>query len=512
MSEPTTHREVERKLRVHALYRIPPLAGSHPSISAVSPQPAVTMTAVYHDTDDLTLFRWGITLRRREGGADEGWHIKFPVEGADVTARDELQLPLAEGAIGDVPATYRDLVSALVRGHVLGPVVTLRTERHPYHLLDSQGRLVAELVDDTVAILDGGRVASSFREIEVEECDIEVRAAEDLLDAVVATLMAEGATPGSASKAAGALGPRASAPPDIPEAEWPRPSGPSGEAVRALLATHTRRLLLQDVRFRRELPDSVHQMRVAIRRLRSGLKVFRELVEEEWASGLRTELGWAASQLGLSRDTEVLIERLRRHTDQLDAADAARAWAAMEPWLAKRADQARLVALESLRADRYAALLQSLVTAANSPVLTEQADLPCSETMPPLVNSAFRRLRSAIAELTDESPSTDWHEVRIDAKRARYAIEAIVPIFGDKARPVVARFAEVTDILGDHQDAYVAQEAIRERMSLGGVDADTAFSLGLLHGIEVRDELQLRIDFWRIWPVVCADYRKHRIG
>jgi len=512
VSEPTTHREVERKLRVHALFRIPPLAGTHPSISSVFPQPVVTMSAVYHDTEDLTLFRWGITLRRREGGLDEGWHIKFPVDGGDSTARDELQLPLTEGSVGDVPARYRDLVSALVRGNTLSPVVTLRTERHPYHLLDSQGRLLAELVDDTVAILDDGKVVSSFREIEIEACDVETHVSEDLLEAVVQTLSAEGATPGSSSKAAGALGPRASAPADVPEPEWPRPNGLSGDAVRALLSMHTRRLLLQDVRFRRELPDSVHQMRVAIRRLRSGLKVFRDLVDEEWASGLRIELGWAASQLGLSRDTEVLIERLKRHTEQLDAADAARAWAAMEPWLAKRADEARLVALKSLSTERYAALLQSLVTASASPVLTEQADLPCSETMPPLVNSAFRRLRSAIAELTDESPSTDWHEARIDAKRARYAIEAIVPIFGDKARPVVARFAEVTDILGEHQDAYIAQEAIRERMSLGGVDADTAFSLGLLHGIEVRDELQLRIDFWRIWPVVCADYRKHRIG
>jgi CHAD domain-containing protein len=470
------------------------------------------MTAVYHDTEDLALFRWGITLRRREGGADEGWHIKFPVDGADASSRDELQLPLTAGAIGEVPAAYCNLVAALVRGHSLAPVVTLRTERHPYHLLDAQGRLVAELVDDTVSILDGGRVASSFREIEVEECDIEVRAADDLLDAVVAVLVAEGATPGSSSKAAGALGPRASAPPDIPEPEWPRPGGVSGDAVRALLATHTRRLLLQDVRFRRDLPDSVHQMRVAIRRLRSGLKVFRDLVDEEWASGLRAELGWAASQLGLSRDTEVLTERLRRHVDQLEPTDAVRAWEAMEPWLAQRADQARLVALESLSTERYGVMLQSLMTASVSPVLTEQADLPCSTTMPPLVNSAFRRLRSAIAELTDESPSTDWHEARIDAKRARYAIEAIVPIFGDKARPIVARFAEVTDVLGEHQDAYVAQEAIRERMALGGVDAPTAFSLGLLHGVEVRDELQLRIDFWRIWPVVCADYRKHRIG
>ena len=488
MSEPTTHREVERKLRVHALYRIPPLAGCHPSISAVSPQPAVTMTAVYHDTDDLTLFRWGITLRRREGGADEGWHIKFPVDGSDSHARDELQLSLSEGAIGEVPAAYRDLVSALVRQQSLGPVVTLRTERHPYHLLDSQGRLVAELVDDTVAILDAGRVASSFREIEVEECDVEVRAADDLLDAVVSVLVAEGATPGSSSKAAGALGPRASAPPDIPEPSWPSPGDPSSDAVRALLAVHTRRLLLQDVRFRRDLPDAVHQMRIAIRRLRSGLKVFRDLIDEEWAAQLRTELGWAASQLGLARDTEVLTKRLHSHAQQLDDADSGRAWGALAPWLEERTEVARTHALDALRTERCATLLQSLV------------------------DSAYRRLNRVVSELTDTSPSADWHEARIDAKRARYAMEAVVPIFGEKARVIATDFAAVTDILGDHQDAYVAQEAIRERMGLGGVDADTAFSLGLLHGLEVRDELQLRINFWQVWPSVRATYRKHRIG
>lgn len=512
MSEPTTHREVERKLRVHALYRIPPLAGCHPSISAVSPQSAVTMTAVYHDTDDLTLFRWGITLRRREGGADEGWHIKFPVDGSDSHARDELQLSLSEGAIGEVPAAYRDLVSALVRQQSLGPVVTLRTERHPYHLLDSQGRLVAELVDDTVAILDAGRVASSFREIEVEECDVEVRAADDLLDAVVSVLVAEGATPGSSSKAAGALGPRASAPPDIPEPSWPSPGDPSSDAVRALLAVHTRRLLLQDVRFRRDLPDAVHQMRIAIRRLRSGLKVFRDLIDEEWAAQLRTDLGWAASQLGLARDTEVLTKRLHSHAQQLDDADSGRAWGALAPWLEERTEVARTHALDALRTERCATLLQSLVDACANPQLTELADHPCNETLPPLMHSAYRRLNRVVSELTDTSPSADWHEARIDAKRARYAMEAVVPIFGEKARVIATDFAAVTDILGDHQDAYVAQEAIRERMGLGGVDADTAFSLGLLHGLEVRDELQLRINFWQVWPSVRATYRKHRIG
>ena len=81
----STHREVERKLRVHGLFDLPDLAALDLADSVRHHEPYV-MRAVYHDTDSLALFRWGVTLRRREGGSDEGWHMKLPVAGADGSA------------------------------------------------------------------------------------------------------------------------------------------------------------------------------------------------------------------------------------------------------------------------------------------------------------------------------------------------------------------------------------------------------------------------------------------
>ncbi len=502
-----THTEIERKLRVHALFRLPTLAGSSWGVAAVESEPVIHMEATYHDTPDLRLFRWGYTLRRRVGGADEGWHLKVPGGG---DARDELQVPLARGEVGAVPAELRDIVHALVRRADLVPVVTLRTERTPHRLLNAAGTVVAELVDDTVSILDGGRVAAVFREIEVEGVEVDDQIDESVLDDVVALLVAEGAIPGQVSKAASALGPRAAAAPDVPDLPWPHRHAPARDALRALLATHTRRILAQDVRLRRDLPDAVHQMRVAARRIRSCLHTFRDLVDPEWSGHLRAELGWLAGELGRARDTEVIAERLLGHADQLDPHDAERARAALSPWFAAHLAGARDQALTAVRSERYLDLLEALIIAAERPATTSAADQPCSEVLPALLHRSFRRLSRAVRELDRTSPSAQWHEARIHAKRARYTAEAVAPVLGPHVQHIAARLADVTELLGSHQDAYVCQEALRERLRDGAVDAETGFALGTLHGVEGVEELRLRAVFAQLWPQVRRDYKRNR--
>ena len=507
MTEPVTQREVERKLRVHALFRLPPIAGVAPGVAAIDPRPAFTMRNTYVDTPDLRLFRWGITLRRREGGPDEGWHLKLPVDGADSGTRDEMRLALTPG--DDVPEALRDIVAALVREARLTPVVTLRTERTPILLLGSSGEPVAELVDDTVAVLDGERVAAIFREIEVEgipDASGEIDAA--ALEAVVARLVDHGAVPGTLSKAAAALGPRTSAPPDVPEPRWPGPDDRAGEAVRAYLATQVRRLLLQDVRLRRGLPDAVHQVRVAARRLRSGLRVFRPLLDGEWADRLRAELGWAAGELGAARDTEVLLARLDAHAALLPPDLAAMARAVVDPALAERMERETQRAREHLAQPRYAALLEDLVDAARDPRLTALAAEPARAALPPLVAAAWARLAKDVRRLDADSPSEAWHETRIAAKRARYAVEAVVPVLGGHHRRLAESLAGITDILGTHQDAYVAQEALRDLAERA--DGPQGFALGRLHAVEVAAELADRDAFRHSWP--AAAKAAHRAG
>lgn len=498
MATPTTHREVERKLRVHALFRLPPLSGVTWGAASVQPQPAFTMLNTYFDTPDLRLFRWGVTLRRREGGPDEGWHMKLPVDGADAGTRDEIRVPLTESDV--VPDVLRATVTALVREAQLGPVVTLRTERTPILLLDAHGRSTVELVDDTVAVLDGDRTAAIFREIEVEgvpgpdgEIDLTV------LDDVVAALVDHGAVPGTMSKAASALGPRTGAPPDVAPARWPRPEDPAGEAVRAHLAAHVRRFLLNDVRLRRRMPDALHQLRVSARRLRSGLRVFRPLVDAQWADELRAELAWAASSLGVARDTEVLISRLDAHADLLPAPDADMVKEFIDPLLTRQLQVAEDDSLATLATDRYARLLQTLVAAVGDPHLTPAASPPCSVALPALLAKAFQRLAREAKALDVSSPAEQWHEARITAKKARYAAEALAPVFGRRVDTFADALSDVTEVLGTHQDAHVAQTALRELAH--SADGPVGYRLGLLHGIEVTAEMTDRETFLaKTWP------------
>ena len=498
----TTHREVERKLRVDGPFEIPDLVACCPSVASVDVVAPITMRATYYDTPDLRLFRWRVTLRRRSGGSDEGWHLKLPVDGADAGTRDELRLP---GQGGDVPAELRRIVSALTREQPLQPIVTLRTQRAPRILRDAEGRARAELVDDRVAVLDtdgSDRVTMEFREIEVEAlADASGHLDEAVLDEVVGALVERGAVPSRMSKAATALGPRTLAPPDIPEPAWPGPHDPATEAVRAYLSVHARRLILQDVRVRRDLPDAVHQLRVAARRLRSGLRVFRPLIDRDWADRLRGELAWAASGLGTARDSEVLLERLDEAIDTLGEPDRSIARDIIDPFMQERVDRGRSEVEQTLDSPRYADLIVDLVDAVTAPRWTEAAQASCEDALPPLARKAFRRLARDVKALGPRSSGADWHEVRIAAKRARYAAEAIAPVFPDRVGEFAEGLSTITDILGTHQDADVARQVLREIAT--GTGAEQAFALGRVDERQVNDQALEREAFAEAWPRIA---------
>lgn len=541
-------REVERKFRVHGLYRMPDLATGG-AVAQVVEFPTITLVATYYDTDDLRLAREGITLRRRTGGDDEGWHLKIPAAPSskstkadvDSVARTEIQLPLedldADSEAAEPPAELRNLVLAIVRTDTLRPVATLRTERYPRELsalVNGEPMPLVTLTDDVVSVVDtDGTIAARFRELELEDLEgqdlgepesdasgqapgepadpaalQEARA--ELVSVVSEALVRAGAAGGEfVAKAVRALGPFAAAPPEIPAPADVSPADPASEAIAAHLARHSRALRRADIMVRRDEPDSVHQMRVAARRLRSGLKVFSPLVDTEWADALRAELSWVAGNLGDYRDAEVLLSRLECHLDLLeDDLDTSAALALIRGELNATMSRARADALQMLDSKRYLDLHAQLVDAAASPVTTADADRPGRDVLPPLATKAWKKLAKECDRLLrDElsgngAPDEEWHETRILAKKARYAVEVLAPVFGSEANRFAKKLAEVTEVLGEHQDAAIAKDRVEEIGTLPDAPSPAAFVMGVLRGVEQESADRQRGVFAGVWPRV----------
>ncbi|MDY7557257.1 CYTH domain-containing protein [Cryobacterium sp. 10C3] len=174
--------EVERKYDVDAASVLPPLH-ELPGVTWVDAPVDQSLDAVYFDTADLTLAAHRITLRRRTGGDDAGWHLKLPsgVDGRGPDERREVHEPLGSDP-ELVPAGLQQRVRVLVRDRVLVPVVRLRNHRIVHVLRGDNGAVLAEVCDDSVLAdrLGVDPLRQEWREWEIELVD----GAPELLDAV----------------------------------------------------------------------------------------------------------------------------------------------------------------------------------------------------------------------------------------------------------------------------------------------------------------------------------------
>ena len=266
--------------------------------------------------------------------------------------------------------------------------------------------------------------------------------------------------------------------------------------MRRAIASSVARLVRNDPGVRiGDDPEAVHQARVATRRLRSDLRTFGVLVDEHWADGLRDELRWLGDVLGGVRDTEVLIDRIEARDEHLPDPDRPSGKALVDQLRSDR-DRAREQLLRALRSERYDTLLDRLVAAAQRPrLLLRVDDRDDEELLRETVRRPWNRLRDEVASLPDDPSDAQLHSVRIRAKRARYAAEAVEPAIGKRARRFARALVRVQDALGEHQDAVVAGEWLR-RAATRSEDASGAFAAGLLAALE-RDAADAARDTWR---------------
>ncbi|PSJ27629.1 metal-binding protein [Streptosporangium nondiastaticum] len=491
-----TLREIERK------YEAGPHAGGAtlPDLSRVAGVAAVTdevthkLDAVYYDTPDRRLAAAGITLRRRTGGEDEGWHLKLPVAPG---VRDEIRAPLSP----DVPRALAALVRARVRRAPLVPLVRIRSRRTVSRLLDAQGTLLAEASADRVRadrLGDGGRSARWT------EFEVELGSGTDpaFLDAVEKRLRKAGLRPSDApSKLARALQ-------ETGEEQQKKPArkpATAGDHVLAYIRQQTDALLAYDTAVRRDAEDSVHQMRVATRRLRSAFRTYGDVLDRKVTDPLGAELKRLAEELGADRDREVVAARLKESLAGLPGTLVlGPVRARLRIYAAGRARGTRKRVLALLDGERYLALLDALDALLADPPLRRAAAHPAPEVLAGAVLHDYERLAGRVEKALGTGPGperdTALHEARKAAKRARYAAEAAVPALGKPAKRFTSRMKDVQTLLGDHQDSVMTRTALRALAVRAHAAGESTFTLGLLYGREeqraARDERELP-QVWR---------------
>nr|WP_269811187.1 CHAD domain-containing protein [Kineosporia rhizophila] len=263
----------------------------------------------------------------------------------------------------------------------------------------------------------------------------------------------------------------------------------AGDVAHDYLTGQFAQLTAMDPRVRLNQEDAVHQMRVATRRLRTALATFKPLFAEDSVTELREELKWLGSDvLGPVRDAEVIREKLLADVAALPA-ELVLGPVARRIRLEMNAEykSAHKEAIAELDGDRYLALVDALEAFLADPPYTERASNPASDELRKMVRKAARRVRDHVDVLAGEtvgSPEHDFHlhEVRIKAKRARYAAEAARPAIGKQAKSVGKAMEGITETLGNHQDGVVQRQWLRDLAVRAFGAGENGFTFGLLHG------------------------------
>lgn len=534
----TEVRETEQKYEAQFGAVLPPL-GELPQVATVSEPEAETLIAEYYDTDDLRLLKAGVTLRRREGGTDEGWHLKLP-DGGEATAgrtagassRREIRLGLdrgdrdrldrrPEGANDPVPAELARLVLVHARGASLRPVARIETRRRTTTLRDAAGTSLAEIAADEVAAqsLGASTTLSRWNEIEVELTGGSPR----LLRATAKRLRRSGLRPaGRSAKLERALGAELSthsgggtSAAEIGRRLTPRSS--AGVVVLTSLNAQVVRLKALDPAVRRDEPDAVHRMRVTTRRLRATFQAFPMATSGLSTTHLREELRWLGQVLGEARDAEVLDEHFQTELANTPVELViGPAKARVTAHFAPRQAAARNAVLETLDSPRYFGILDELDRVLDRLSQTAPATEPADEVLPGAIAHAYRRAKRRMgrARRTPSGAAREvaLHEARKAAKRARYAAEAVQPAFGKKARRFAKRMKAIQSVLGDHQDAVTARTVAREIGVSAHLAGENAFSFGLLNERAHRDALEYQRQARSAWKRAARHKARRWLG
>jgi inorganic triphosphatase YgiF len=461
-----------------------------------------TMTSVYWDTASRDLLKAGVTLRVRETGGKYVQTVKSAAE--TLSSRGEWESGTA-GPQVDFKALAATPLAPLIKDIKtrLEPVFFTRVTRTAH--LVRQGKAKVE------AALDRGEVEAGGRSLPICELELELKSGDPAgLYALARRLgraaplrlsfvtkaergyrLADGHTLGEAVKQASIrLAPGVS----------------SRQAFQAIAAGCLRQWTANAEILRAgRRPEALHQMRVALRRLRTALKLFEAVVTDDEHARLNGELAWLGGELDQGRDIDVLIEETFRPS-------AARlhglvGLAGLGERLLKARSRAYDRMIGVLEQPRYLALVLDMAAwietgawAGPDHPSSNRADTPV-ET---LAADGLRKLRKQIRKRGKALKSLDpesRHKLRIRAKRLRYALEFFGGLYneGRDVDAMLGPLKSLQDRLGLLNDVTVAQSkglALAEGGGRAAGDGETegmqhAYAAGLMIGLRLRDSAGL---------------------
>ena len=280
-----------------------------------------------------------------------------------------------------------------------------------------------------------------------------------------------------------------------PDKDVPVPVGRRStvaDVVRSFLATGAQELLEGKAAIAvSDDAEAVHKARVATRHLRSNLQAFGSGLDAVWLRAVRAELFWLAGSLGAVRDSDVLLERVRRRADELDPYDQP---PAIE--LVSTLEGSTAVARRDLRAvvqsSRFDHLVEQIATGGVSPMMDAR---PASVVAPLVVAKRWAQLRRSVAALPSDPEAAALHVVRIRVKKCRYSAEAVSPVAGKEAVRLAQALRSLQTILGDLNDSVGSQAWLRQapQSPAQGVSA------GLMIAAEKKEQAALLLAWQKAW-------------
>jgi CHAD domain-containing protein len=434
----------------------------------------IDWTNDYYDTPDHDLRAQRVLLERRDGDGETGWQLALPDEGG----RTELQWILSDSP----PHEVSTLLTGLSLGKEVASVAKLRTVRERYRIsAPQQGQPCIEVDDDRVRASVGERLMA-WREVKVDSGV----GARKLTKRLTKRLRAAGARPSRyPSKLDHA----------VPAEPAAGSSTPANRALTNYLNAQVDQIVAGDVGLRRGR-DPIHDTRVAIRRLRSTLRVFRKLLDQTAVGDLDGELKWFAALLGDVRDCQV---QQRRFGDVLDGMVEELVLGPVRTRIRNELQAIELPARtglsEAMESERYLAIMAVLRRWRAAPPV--DADIATS-TLKKRARRARHKADQRLAEALETGEDAMLHRARKAAKRARYAAELCKPV-DRKAKRTVKYYKKIQSLLGDHQDSVVACEALqRMAIAAGTTVGENGFTYGMLYAREQQIARQCRRDARRL--------------